>query len=118
MKVVRPFALRHELKRARHPHQSRSNKVSVAVKTCVDFLPKVPSRSQGGVALTVEFVLSEDRPTPMLRATFALAVLVLTTKGDACTFAQLKEMFRRAGFWQSTLRALEPSAQHTAISRK
>ena len=91
-------------------------KVSVAVKTCVDFFRKV-LRGQSGVAVTVEFVLSQDRPTPMLRATFALAVPV-TTKGDACTFARLKEMFRRAGFWQSTLRALEPSAQHTAISRK
>jgi hypothetical protein len=55
------------------------------------------NRSQGGVAVTVEFVLSQDRPTPMLPATFALAVLVLTTKGDACTFARLKEMLRRAG---------------------
>lgn len=56
--------------------------------------PQSPSRSQGGVAVTVEFVLSEDRPTAMLRATFALAVLVLTTKGDACTFARLKEIVR------------------------
>lgn len=55
------------------------------------------NRSRGGVAVTVEFVLSQDRPTPMLRATFALAVLVLTTKRDPCTFARLKEMFRRAG---------------------
>ena len=54
--------------------------------------PQRPSRSQSGVAVTVEFVLSEDRLTPMFRATFALAVPVLTTKGDACTFAPLKEI--------------------------
>ena len=68
--------------------------------------------------MTVEFVPSHDRLTPMFRGTFALAVLVLMTEGDACTFARLEEMFQRAGFWQSTLRALEPSAQHAAISRK
>ncbi len=55
-------------------------------------LPPHPSRSQSGVAVTVEFVLSEDRLTPMFRATFALAVPVLTTKDDACTFAPLKEI--------------------------
>ena len=68
--------------------------------------------------MAVELVLGQDRPTPMLRPTFDLAVLVLTTKGDACTFVRLKEMFQRSGFWQSVLRALEPYGQHTGISRK
>ena len=68
--------------------------------------------------MTVEFVPSHDRLTPMFRGTFASAVLVLTTEGAACTFARLEEMFQRPGFWQSTLRALEASTQHAAISRK
>ena len=119
MKVVRPFALGHELKRAKHPHQLRSTKVSVAVETGVDFLRKVlRALKPDGIAVTVEFVPSHDRLTSMFRATFALAVLVLATEVDACTFARLEEMFQRAGFWQSTLRALEPGAQHAAISRK
>ena len=66
----------------------------------------------------MEFVPSHDRLTPMFRATLALAVLVLTTEGGACSFARLEEMFQRAGSWQSPLRALDPSAQHAAISRK
>ena len=33
-------------------------------------------------------------------------------------FARLEEMFHRARCWQGTLRALEPSAQQAAISRK
>jgi hypothetical protein len=66
--------------------------------------------------VTVEFVPSHERLTPMFRA--ALAVLALTTEGGACSVARLAEMFQRARSWQSPLRALDPSAQHAAISRK
>jgi hypothetical protein len=76
------------LKLARHPHQSRPSEVSVAVETCVAFLRKVlRALKPDGIAVTVEFVPSQDRLTPMFRDTFALAVLVLTTEGDACTYA-------------------------------
>jgi hypothetical protein len=93
--------------------------VSVAGETCVDFLRKVlRALKPDGIAVTVAFVPSHDRLTPMFRATFALAVLVLTTEGGACTFARLEELLQRAGSWQSTRRALEPSDQHAAISRK
>ena len=68
--------------------------------------------------MTVEFLPSHERLTPMFRATLALAVLVPTTEGGARSVARLDEMFQRAGSWQSPLRALDPSAQHAAISRK
>jgi hypothetical protein len=48
----------------------------------------------------------------------ALRGLVLTADGDAYTFTQFDDMFRRAGFRQNTLHALEPTEQHAIISRK
>ena len=71
-----------------------------------------------GIAVTMEFVPSHDRLTPMFRATLTLAVLVPTTEGGARSVARLEEMFQRAGSWQSPLRAPDPGAQHAATCRK
>jgi 2-polyprenyl-3-methyl-5-hydroxy-6-metoxy-1,4-benzoquinol methylase len=89
------------------------------VETCVAFLRRVHKvLKPGGLALTVEFVPDEDRLSPPFPATFALAMLVATSEGDAFTFAELDRMFRSAGFSRNTLHALEPSAQHAILSHK
>ncbi len=57
----------------------------------------------GGKVVTLEFVPNDDRVTPPEQASFALVMLSSTPIGDAYTFAEYDQMFRHAGFGQSTL---------------
>jgi predicted nicotinamide N-methyase len=71
----------------------------------------------GGRAVTLEFVPNDDRVTPPMAAGFALVMLSSTHKGDAYTFRELDEMFRRAGFSQSVCHPME-TQQSVIISTK
>lgn len=89
-----------------------------SVERCVGFLKRVHrALKPDGMALTVEFVPDEDRVAPPFPATFAMAMLVATAEGDAYTWSQLDEMFKRAGFARNSMHALAPSAEHAIVSR-
>jgi ubiquinone/menaquinone biosynthesis C-methylase UbiE len=81
--------------------------------TNVALLRKVrASLSDVGQCWAVEFVPNEDRisPAPM-PATFALAMLATTPKGDAYTATEYAAMAREAGFSEATTIPLPPSPQ-------
>lgn len=61
----------------------------------------------GGKAATVEFVVNEDRLTPAAAARFAIEMLAVTPSGNALTAAELRGIFRTAGFSDA---AVEPLA--------
>ena len=71
-----------------------------------------------GRAVALEFIPNEDRVTPPEPAGISLTMLVSTPGGDAYTFSEYEEMFRRAGFSSSELHPLPPSFQRVVISRK
>ncbi|HEV2288050.1 MAG TPA: class I SAM-dependent methyltransferase [Candidatus Acidoferrales bacterium] len=71
----------------------------------------------GGRAVTLEFIPNEDRISPPFPAAFGVIVLATTAGGDAYTFAEYEQMFRRAGFAENELRVL-PSTHGVIISRK
>ncbi len=88
-------------------------------ETCVSLLKKVhDALAEGGRAVTVEFVPNEDRITPPPSAMFSLVMLSSTPKGDAYTFREFDEMFKRAGFSRSEFHQLPPSPQQVIISYK
>lgn len=85
--------------------------------TCERLLDRVARSLQpGGLAVTLEFVPSEDRVTPPAPATFALTMLATTAAGDAYTFSEYQSMFRNAGFSSSTLHPIPESPQSVIIS--
>jgi hypothetical protein len=87
--------------------------------TCETLLRKVHAALiPSGRAVALEFVPNEDRVSPPLAATFSLTMLMGTPHGDAYTFTELADMFRRAGFTQSELRELPPTPQRLVIARK
>jgi hypothetical protein len=49
---------------------------------------------------------------------FSLVMLGGTPAGDAYTFKEFDEMFRRAGFARSELHQLEPTPQQLIVSYK
>jgi ubiquinone/menaquinone biosynthesis C-methylase UbiE len=88
-------------------------------ETCVSLLKKVhDALAEGGRAVTVEFSPNEDRVSPPPSAMFSLVMLGSTPKGDAYTFKELDEMFKRAGFSRSEFHQLPPSPQQVIISYK
>lgn len=88
-------------------------------ETCVKLLKKVyESLREGGRAVTVEFSPNEDRVSPPPSAMFSLVMLGSTPSGDAYTFRELDEMFKRAGFSRSEFHQLPPSPQQVVISYK
>jgi hypothetical protein len=88
-------------------------------EACVSLLKKVYNAlSEGGRAVTVEFVPNEDRISPPPSAMFSLVMLSGTPKGDAYTFRELDEMFKSAGFKRSELHQLPPSPQQAILSYK
>ncbi len=88
-------------------------------ETCETLLRKVhQALSDGGRAVTLEFVPNEDRVTPPQAATFSMMMLGMTPSGDAYTFAELEQMFRNAGFSSSELHDLPPTIQRVVISQK
>lgn len=89
------------------------------VETCETLLRKVQaSLSDGGRALTLEFVPNEDRVSPSVAASFSMMMLGSTPSGDAYTFAEFDRMFKNAGFKSSELRELPGSPQKLIISHK
>jgi hypothetical protein len=88
-------------------------------ETCVRLLRKVHAAlAPGGRAVTVEFVPNEDRVSPPPSAMFSLVMLGGTPGGDAYTFSEFDEMFRRAGFARSEMHQLAPTPQQLIISYK
>src|SRR5262249_4914100 len=70
----------------------------------------------GGRALTLEFIPEPDRVTPPATASFALAMLATTARGDAYTFAEYQDIFASAGFRRSEFPPLPPTAQQAVVS--
>jgi hypothetical protein len=64
----------------------------------------------------VEEVPNEDRVFPPI-ASFSMMMLCSTPAGDAYTFRELDQMFREAGFGETTQRALEPSFNTLLLTR-
>lgn len=87
--------------------------------TCETLLRKVRAAlTDGGRAVTLEFVPNEDRVTPPESAGFSMQMLIGTPSGDAYTFSELEKMFANAGFSRSTLHPLPPTFQQVVISEK
>jgi hypothetical protein len=83
--------------------------------TCVALLEKVRrALKPGGCAATLEFVPNEDRVSPPMPAAFALTMLSSTASGDAYTFSELAEMYRRAGYGPASAHPI-PMSPHTII---
>jgi SAM-dependent methyltransferase len=74
--------------------------------------------SDGGRAVTLEFVPNEDRVSPPDAAAFSVMMLGGTPGGDAYTFPELERMFANAGFAGSEMHELPPTIQRVVISRK
>ena len=74
------------------------------------------SLAEGGRAVTLEFVVNEDRVTPAETAPFSLIMLASTPGGDAYTFSEYQCMFENAGFTRSELHPLPPSPNQMIIS--
>jgi cyclopropane fatty-acyl-phospholipid synthase-like methyltransferase len=70
-----------------------------------------------GRVVTLEFVPNEDRVTPAAAATWAINMLITTPAGDAYTFAEYVDMFRKAGFSSNALMRV-PGPQALIVSRK
>jgi 2-polyprenyl-3-methyl-5-hydroxy-6-metoxy-1,4-benzoquinol methylase len=71
----------------------------------------------GGCAITLEFVPNPDRVSPPTAATFSMIMLASTPSGDAYTFAEYDEMFRKAGFASTEAQAI-PGPETILVSRK
>lgn len=89
------------------------------IATCESLLKKVHSSlNDGGRALTLEFVPNDDRVTPPGPASFAITMLATTLAGDAYTFAEYDQMFRKSGFSSNEIHPLTPSPESLIISKK
>lgn len=85
--------------------------------TNVKLLSKIrAAMNPHGRVATVEFVPNEDRISPPIPASFSLAMLGNTESGDAYTFREFNEMFRQAGFGESSMRDLEPAPHRLIIT--
>lgn len=87
--------------------------------TCTQLAQKVHAAlADGGRAVTLEFIPTEDRISPPIPATFAMMMLGTTPSGDTYTFSELERMFAEAGFERSELHPLSASPQQVVISYK
>jgi len=77
-----------------------------------------PSLADEGKIITLEFIPNDDRVSPPSEAMFSLVMLAGTPAGDAYTFAELREMFETAGFYQNEHIPLTPLPQHLIVSMK
>ena len=83
--------------------------------TCVSLLKKVHAALKpGGRAAALEFVPNDDRVSPPVAAGFSLTMLVSTASGDAYTFRELENMYRKAGFADITGHPV-PHGPHTVV---
>ena len=88
-------------------------------ETCVQLMRRAhQALKPDGRALTLEFVPNEDRVSPPTEAAFSLLMLVGTDAGEAYTLSEYKEMFRLAGFAETTLHPLPAMPQQVLISEK
>jgi ubiquinone/menaquinone biosynthesis C-methylase UbiE len=88
------------------------------ITTNEKLLKKIHSAlADGGHVVTLEFVPNDDRVTPPMHAAFAMTMLTSTAKGDAYTFAELRQMFSNAGFTSSELHEIS-SAFRVVVSQK
>jgi 2-polyprenyl-3-methyl-5-hydroxy-6-metoxy-1,4-benzoquinol methylase len=71
----------------------------------------------GGLVATLEFVPNPDRITPPMPAAFSLIMLASTDRGDAYTFRELDQMFRDAGFGESTVQDMPQSPQRLILTK-
>jgi 2-polyprenyl-3-methyl-5-hydroxy-6-metoxy-1,4-benzoquinol methylase len=87
--------------------------------TCGTLLRKVHAAlADGGRAVTLEFIPNDDRVTPPQAASFSMQMLGGTPSGDAYTFAELEQMFQKAGFARSEMHELPPTVERVVISYK
>lgn len=88
-------------------------------ETCVQLMRRAhQALKPEGRAVTLEFVPNEDRVSPPTEAAFSLLMLVGTDAGEAYTLAEYKEMFRKAGFSETSLHAVPGMPQQVLISEK
>ena len=88
-------------------------------RTCTRLLRRVHSAlTDGGRAVTLEFIPNEDRVTPAEQASFSMIMLATTATGDAYTFKELDSMFADAGFARSKLHRMEGPPQSVVVSTK
>jgi len=87
--------------------------------TCVRLMKRVhEALKPEGKAATLEFVPNEDRVSPPREAMFSLIMLAGTDTGDAYTFSEYQEMFRKAGFAQTSLHPVPGMPSEVLISEK
>jgi ubiquinone/menaquinone biosynthesis C-methylase UbiE len=87
--------------------------------TCAALMRKVhASLKPGGRAATLEFIPEPDRVTPPPAGAFALTMLATTPAGDAYTFAEYEQMFRKAGFNRNELHVVPGAVQRAVVSFK
>jgi len=88
-------------------------------ETCVQLMKRVyQALKSGGKAVTLEFVPNEDRVSPPTEAAFSLLMLVGTDAGDAYTFSEYNEMFKKAGFTETTFHPIPGMPEEVLISEK
>jgi SAM-dependent methyltransferase len=87
--------------------------------TCVQLMKRVhEALKPDGKAVTLEFVPNDDRVSPPREAMFSLVMLAGTDAGDAYTFSEYQEMFRKAGFSQTSLHPVPGMPSEVLISEK
>lgn len=87
------------------------------IADCTRFLSRVHAALRpGGRVVIIEFVPNEDRVTPPPAAGFSLVMLGSTPEGDAYTFAEYQSMLVEAGFHDTALHALPPTAESAVIA--
>jgi predicted nicotinamide N-methyase len=87
--------------------------------TCETLLRKVRAAlTDGGRAVTLEFVPNEDRISPPEAASFSMMMLSGTSGGDAYPFSEFEKMFAKAGYASSELHPLPPTFEQVVISQK
>ena len=86
-------------------------------ETCITIMSKVAQAlNPDGLAITLEFIPNDDRVTPPDAATFGMTMLATTPAGDAYTFAEYQEMWRRAGLERHELIDVPRSPQRLIVS--
>ena len=87
--------------------------------TCIRLMKRVHAALKSdGKAVTLEFVPNQDRVTPPAAASFSLQMLIGTDAGDAYTFAEYEDMFRKAGFSHNSIHPIPAMPQQVIISAK
>jgi SAM-dependent methyltransferase len=87
--------------------------------TCERVLRRVHAAlSNGGRALTFEFVFNEDRVSPILSSTFSMMMLCTTPAGEVYTFSDMKRMSEKVGFGYVELKAIPPAQERVIVSHR